>query len=189
MNASVIIPLYVYPSAGAWDPVYEMVLSYPRVQFTAIVNPHSGPGEGMLPNEDYLQAIQTLNSFSNVRTIGYVATTWFKRDLSSVLQDIAVYAGWGNHDSSLAMSGVFFDEIPTGYSSELVSYLQTISKAVHNSHGLRDGYVGKSDPFISALSVLRGLHQTPKPEIGGSRSTASSLYCSASATVPRFRSW
>jgi hypothetical protein len=24
MDASVIVPLYVYPSAGAWEPVHEM---------------------------------------------------------------------------------------------------------------------------------------------------------------------
>lgn len=128
--------------------------SYPRVHFTAIVNPNSGPGEGALPNEDYTQAIQTLNSFANVRTVGYVATTWCMKNVSSVLDEIAVYSGWGAYDSSLAMSGIFFDETPTHYTPEYVSYLQTISQAVRDGHGLKGSYVGKRESFISAFRVL-----------------------------------
>jgi hypothetical protein len=121
--------------------------SYPHVQFTAIVNPHNGPGEGLLPNEDYTQAIKTLNSMDNVRTIGYVATTWFRRSLNSVLDDVARYAGWGISDHSLAMSGIFFDETPTRYAPEYVSYLQTLSRVVRSHHGLKDGYIGKTFSF------------------------------------------
>ncbi|KAF2177703.1 hypothetical protein K469DRAFT_807023 [Zopfia rhizophila CBS 207.26] len=141
MDASVLLPLYVYPSTGAWEPVYGMASSYPRVSFTAIVNPHSGPGEGSLPNENYTQAIQTLNSLENLRTIGYVATTWCTKNVSSVLDEVAVYAGWSSHDPSLAMSGIFFDETPWQHTSEYVTYLQTISQAVHGNPGLREGYV------------------------------------------------
>lgn len=118
--------------------------SYPHVQFTAIVNPHNGPGEGLLPNEDYTQAIKTLNSMDNVRTIGYVATTWFSRSLNSVLDDVARYAGWGISDPSLAMSGIFFDETPTRYAPEYVSYLQILSQVVRSHGGLKDGYIGKT---------------------------------------------
>lgn len=129
--------------------------SYPRVQFTAIINPNSGPGDGALPNESYTQAIQTLNSLGNVRTIGYVATTWCHKNLNLVLDEITVYAGWGISDHSLSLSGIFFDETPTRYTSEYVSYLQTMSRAVRRHHGLRDGFVGKSHFFISALGVSR----------------------------------
>jgi hypothetical protein len=114
------------------------------VQFTAIVNPHNGPGEGSLPNEDYTQAIKALNSMDNVRTIGYVATTWCRKDLNSVLDEVARYAGWGNSDSSLALSGIFFDETPTRYAPEYVSYLQKLSQVVRSQRGLKDGFIGKS---------------------------------------------
>lgn len=85
-----IVPLYVYPSAGAWDLVYEMASLYAHVQFTAIVNPHSGSGEGALPSESYTQAIQVVNALDNVRAIGYVATTWCTQNMSSVLDEIFV---------------------------------------------------------------------------------------------------
>ncbi|KAF2115111.1 Spherulation-specific family 4 [Lophiotrema nucula] len=141
MDATVLVPLYVYPTTGAWEPVIEMASSFPRVHFTAIINPQSGPGEGALPNENYTQAIQTLNALDNVRTIGYVATTWCSKNLSSVLDEIAVYAGWGSQDPSLAMSGIFFDETPTLYTPEYVSYLQAVSQAVHSNGGLQEGFV------------------------------------------------
>ncbi|KAF2751547.1 hypothetical protein M011DRAFT_118471 [Sporormia fimetaria CBS 119925] len=143
MSPSVLLPLYVYPSAGAWDPVYEMAILYPHVHFTAIVNPHNGPGEGAMPNNDYTQAIKTLNSMRNVRAIGYVATTWCRKGLQTVLDEIAQYAGWGTADPALAMSGIFFDETPTGYCLENASYLQTIFRAVRLHRGLKNGFVGK----------------------------------------------
>jgi hypothetical protein len=118
--------------------------SYPRVQFTAIVNVHSGPGEGALPNAEYSHAIETLNSFANIRTVGYVATTWCTRNLSLDLDEVAAYSFWGEYDESIAIDGILVDETPTQYTPDYASYLQTIAKAVHESDGLRDGYIGKA---------------------------------------------
>ncbi|KAF1835305.1 hypothetical protein BDW02DRAFT_588259 [Decorospora gaudefroyi] len=140
-SGSVIVPLYVYPSAGAWDPVYNIASSYPRINFTAIVNIHNGPGEGALPNAEYSTAIGTLNSLTNVRTIGYVATTWCTKNLSSVLDDIFTYSFWGEYDPSLALNGIFVDETPTQYSPDFVSYLGAIAQAVQDSIGLKDSYI------------------------------------------------
>lgn len=123
------------------------------MQFTAIVNVHDGPGEGVLPNLEYSHAIGTLNSFNNVRTVGYVATTWCARDLNSVLDDVAAYSFWGHYDESLAIDGIFVDETPTQYSPDSVSYLQTIAQAVHASDGLKDGYIGKRLSHLSVSSI------------------------------------
>lgn len=117
--------------------------SYPRIQFTAIVNVHSGPGEGALPNAEYSHAIETLNSFTNIRTVGYIATTWCARNLTSVLDEVAAYSFWGEYDDSMAIDGIFVDETPTQYSPDNISYLQTIAQAVHESNGLKEGYIGK----------------------------------------------
>jgi len=63
---------------------------------------------------------------------------------------------------SLDMSGIFFDEIPTHYTPEYVSYLQAISQAVHSHRGLREGHVGERATFISTLGVSLGFYQSPK---------------------------
>jgi hypothetical protein len=34
----VILPLYTWPSDGAWDPVYDALAAYPEVDFYVIVN-------------------------------------------------------------------------------------------------------------------------------------------------------
>lgn len=172
--SSVIVPLYVYPSAGAWDPfhdVYDTVpllllllviaglticttsraSSFPRIHFTVVINVHNGPGEGALPNAEYTAAIEALNSLSNVRTIGYVATTWCTRDLSSVLDDIAAFSFWGEYDPSLALSGVFVDETPTQYSTDYAVYLDSITQAVQDSAGLKDSFIGKLSPPFYVL--------------------------------------
>jgi hypothetical protein len=117
------------------------------VQFTAVVNIQSGPGEGALPNAEYTQAIGTLNQYTNVRTIGYVSTTWCERNLSSVLEDVSAYSFWGEYDSRLALDGIFVDETPTKFSPDYVSYLQTIAQAVHGSRGLMDSYIGRLHLF------------------------------------------
>jgi len=66
-NALVLLPLYIYPSAGARNPLYQMYVALLSSQtnftvaeldfdcgrasghcdldFTVIVNPNSGPGE------------------------------------------------------------------------------------------------------------------------------------------------
>ncbi|KAF2205295.1 hypothetical protein GQ43DRAFT_362633 [Delitschia confertaspora ATCC 74209] len=139
--ASILLPLYVYPSWGAWQPLIDMATSYPRVHFTAIVNPHSGPGENTLSNLNYTEAIKSLNAMENIRTIGYVATQWCMKDINSVLAEVDVYAGWAEQHPSLAMHGIFFDETVSQYTADYVYYLQTISLAVHNSRGLADGFV------------------------------------------------
>ncbi|KAF2677031.1 hypothetical protein K458DRAFT_164899 [Lentithecium fluviatile CBS 122367] len=127
MSATVLLPLYIFPSVGAWDPFFKMASLHPRVQFTAIVNPNSGPGKSPLPDELYSHAIKRLNVFDNVRTVSYVATTWCAKNLSSVLDEVAAYSRWGDHDPSLAMKEIFFDETPTHYNTEYVSYLRDIS--------------------------------------------------------------
>ncbi|OCK84859.1 hypothetical protein K432DRAFT_413728 [Lepidopterella palustris CBS 459.81] len=140
-NPSVLLPLYIYPSPGAWDPLYQMASENPHLKFTVVINPNSGPGDGVLPDANYTRGISILNGFSNVRTIGYVATTWASKDVNAVMQEVATYAGWATLNSSIALCGVFFDETPAQYEPGHAQYLQTISDAVRKSRGLADGYV------------------------------------------------
>lgn len=73
-----------------------------------------------------------------------MATTWCSKDLSTVLDEVAAYSYWGESDELLAMSGIFVDETPTEYSQQYVSYLHSITQAVQESAGLKDGFVGKA---------------------------------------------
>jgi hypothetical protein len=60
-----------------------------------------------------------------------------------VLDEVAAYSFWGEYQDSLAIDGIFVDETPTQYSPDTVAYLQTIADAIHESDGLKEGYIGK----------------------------------------------
>jgi hypothetical protein len=121
------------------------ITSHPRQKFMVILNPNSGPGNLPYPNTDYSSQIQKLNSFPNVRTVGYVRTDFAKRNITSVLLDVAIYSGWatnpndGTNLTALALHGIFFDEVPNEYSPETATYLSTINLAVKNASGLLPG--------------------------------------------------
>jgi hypothetical protein len=59
-----------------------------------------------------------------------------------VLLDISIYSGWatnpndGANGTTLALHGIFFDEVPNEYSPETATYLSTINQAVKNASGL-----------------------------------------------------
>ncbi|KAF1943570.1 hypothetical protein EJ02DRAFT_464912 [Clathrospora elynae] len=89
---SVIVPLDVHPSVGACGPVYSIALSYPQIKFKEIINVYNDPGDAAFPNEEYLTALESLNSLSNMRTIDYAASTWYNRDFRPVLDDIADFS-------------------------------------------------------------------------------------------------
>lgn len=114
------------------------ITSHSNLDFTVIVNPDSGPGLLPYPNNDYTPQIQRLNSYSNVRTIGYVRTGYGVRNITAVLQDVALYAGWDANRTTpgLGMSGIFFDEVVAEYSADNAEYLRTINGAVKDASGL-----------------------------------------------------
>ncbi|KAJ0420222.1 Spherulation-specific family 4 [Aspergillus carlsbadensis] len=96
----VLLPLYTWPSEGAWDPVYDALAAYPEVDFYVIVNPNSGPGDSSPPASEYITGVTTLNSYANAHTIGYVRTNWADRDMDDVKQDIDVYSQWASYSGS-----------------------------------------------------------------------------------------
>ncbi|KAL2839042.1 Spherulation-specific family 4 [Aspergillus pseudodeflectus] len=96
----VILPLYTWPSEGAWDPVYDALAAYPEVDFYVIVNPSSGPGDSSPPASEYITGVTTLNSYANAHTVGYVRTNWADRDINDVKQDIDVYSQWATYSGS-----------------------------------------------------------------------------------------
>jgi hypothetical protein len=145
----VLLPLYVYPHSGAWDPLYTAydpspsftpptnvfsVAAHPDLDLLVIINPNSGPGAApWWPNEDYIREIPRLNALPNVTTLGYVRATYCKRGLEDVLEDIETYAKRGRQEESLKVDGIFVDETVNLYSKEAKAYLDAIDEKVGES--------------------------------------------------------
>ncbi|KAF2728860.1 hypothetical protein EJ04DRAFT_448517 [Polyplosphaeria fusca] len=151
---SILLPLYVYPSAGAWNPLYAAAKAHEDVQFTVVVNPCSGPCMGSLPDQVYMNEIPNLANFSNIRTLGYVATNYANKDIESVLSEINTYANWPKmtNNTKFRVEGIFLDEVPSTYVNYKYEYLKTASEAVKNGSRFRDRFVvhnpGLVDPVI-----------------------------------------
>ncbi|CBF83684.1 spherulation-specific family 4 protein [Aspergillus nidulans FGSC A4] len=118
-KAKVFVPLYVYPAPGAWDPLVNVITAHPDVNFTVVEIPR-------------------LTAHDNVRVLGYVATTYAKRNISSVRNDIETYAAWPTISANpkLAVRGIFFDETPQQYNASDLAYLEELTSVVKNTPGL-----------------------------------------------------
>ncbi|PYI01131.1 cell surface spherulin 4-like protein [Aspergillus sclerotiicarbonarius CBS 121057] len=137
-KASVFVPLYVYPSPGAWDPLEKVISNHRNVNFTVVINPGSGPGPNALPDANYTREVPKLAAYDNVRLLGYVATTYAQRNISLVRRDIETYAAWPTNSSNpnLAVRGIFFDETPQQYDNSTLAYLEELTTVVKSTPGL-----------------------------------------------------
>jgi hypothetical protein len=114
---------------------------YPDLNFVVILNPANGPGSpSASPNADYVREIPKLNACPNVRTVGYIHTSYCKRPMIEVLKDIALYAEWSKYskNADLGVGGIFFDETPNGIEegSDTEAYLSAITEYVRTSNGI-----------------------------------------------------
>ncbi|KAJ5780689.1 hypothetical protein N7457_005849 [Penicillium paradoxum] len=143
-KAKVFVPLYVYPAPEAWTPLEEVISAHPEVNFTVVINPGNGPGPDALPDANYTMAIPKLTAYENVRLLGYVYTSYGKRDVSAVRKDIQTYADWPTNSSNpnLAVRGIFFDETPQQYEAQTFTYLEGLTDFVKDLEGLGP------DPFV-----------------------------------------
>ncbi|KAL2814964.1 Spherulation-specific family 4 [Aspergillus granulosus] len=137
-KAKVFVPLYVYPAPGAWDPLLNVISAHPDVNFTVVVNPGSGPGPNDLPDGNYTKEVPRLAAHGNVRLLGYVPTTYAKRNISLVRRDIETYAAWPtvSANPNLAVRGIFFDETPQQYHFDDLAYLKELTSIVRSTPGL-----------------------------------------------------
>ena len=131
MNMHVALPLYIYPSAGAWQPLYDALDNNPKVTFDIIVNPHNGPG-GSPPDSNYISNISLINSYNNVNTLGYVHTSYGKRSLSDISSDIDTYESWSTYtNSNISLNGIFVDETPA--SLDFLDYMTSINDKIKST--------------------------------------------------------
>lgn len=121
----VLVPLYIYPAPGAWDPLSEAAAAFPDAHFVAVVNPANGPGESALPDENYRNAISALAKHRNVTVIGYVYCSYGKRPIEAIKEDVDRYVAW-NKAEGLAVSGIFIDESPS--EPEYVTYMARVTE-------------------------------------------------------------
>jgi hypothetical protein len=84
--------------------------------------------------------------------VGYVHTSYATRNVNDVLADVTTYSGWASNSSALAVNGIFFDEIPSNFSTDNAAYLKQINQAVKSASGLTgDQLVRKlshADPLL-----------------------------------------
>lgn len=90
----VLVPLYIYPFPTAWEPLYVAADSHPELDFLVVVNPNSGPGPGILPDANYIEALARLTAAPNVKVIGYVHCSYGKRLLDELVAEVSAYRGW-----------------------------------------------------------------------------------------------
>jgi hypothetical protein len=65
--------------------MFSRANAHPEVQFAAVVNPCSGPCVATLSDENYIDKIPKLQTFDNIKTLGYVATNYAGKVLNHVL--------------------------------------------------------------------------------------------------------
>lgn len=131
--------------------VYQLSIArHPALTFVVVVNPASGPGLGDGPDANYTREIPKLNSYANVRTMGYVSTDWTKRDIALAKKDIATYSAWAQNASvqDLGVQGIFLDETPAVYNDASAQYLDTLASAIRSANGFG------SDPVVSNVERL-----------------------------------
>lgn len=104
----ILVPLYIYPTQEAWQPLYRAAEAHPTLDFYVVVNPGNGPGEGALPDANYIEALARLTALRNVWVIGYVHCSYGKRPAEDVVRDVEGYARWESEAARLDGKVCFF---------------------------------------------------------------------------------
>lgn len=131
-SLTILLPLYLYPgpNATAWSSVTDTISAHPTVQFTIVINPNSGPGTPSYPTDaNIISGIAALNSYANVRTVGYVETYHASRDIAAVNAEVDVYAKWATYTAAnIAIGGIYFDDVSSEPTDSIYTYYSTISQ-------------------------------------------------------------
>ena len=99
------VPSYWYPSTATGAPWPRALLAAPPVDLV-IVNPDSGPGTA----RDAAYAAQVLHAHAaspTLSVLGYVHTSYGRRDPAAVHAEVLAYFSW------YALDGIFVDEVAT----------------------------------------------------------------------------
>jgi len=113
---NLFVPAYFYPSS---HPTYwaDLAAAARAVTTTVILNPGSGPGTSVDPN--YVSAITSVCE-SGGKVIGYVHTSYGKRPLADVTDEIDRYITFYHVD------GFFIDQMTADNLSENIAYYKSV---------------------------------------------------------------
>ncbi|KAI9642132.1 hypothetical protein NHQ30_008934 [Ciborinia camelliae] len=133
LATSILLPLYLYPSQGAWNWVTNAVAAYPHLPFTIIVNPSSGPGViNDYPDAGYITGISSLTKYDNVKLLGYVDTRYMAKSTADVDQEVETYKYWSTYtQSDIGIDGIFFDDAVNQWTSSSSTYMSSIAANAH----------------------------------------------------------
>ena len=140
----VLLPLYIYPTPGAWEPLFSNATANPDVTFYAVVNPANGPGAGACPDANFVDAMGTLNTIPNIKTLAYVHTAYqydcgssgtdictCSAPLNELEANITKYQQWpsaccssgGTNANDIHIDGIFIEESPSN--STCLDYMRS----------------------------------------------------------------
>ncbi|UPK95616.1 hypothetical protein LCI18_006551 [Fusarium solani-melongenae] len=134
----ILLPLYVYPSQesgdGAinWNPVLDAISSNTNIPWLVVVDPLNGPGASGKPGNgdaNYIDGTSKLNSYSNVKTIGYVRTDYGQAPLDELKANITTWSNWGAYAAAnVGVDGIFFDESTADfdYLNEAITFARNV---------------------------------------------------------------
>lgn len=154
LSQFVLLPLYIYPSATSWQNIYNAASTNPNLPFYVVINPANGPGAlSSHPDSNWISGISQLNTYSNVRTLGYVHTTDATRNINDTITDIYTYGNWSTyHGADIHMDGIFFDESPSTFNTQTGTYMSTVASQARTVLGAGRDYVvfnaGAHSPII-----------------------------------------
>ena len=64
-------------------------------------------------------------------------TGYASRNLSDVISELNVYAGWASKSQAFAIDGIFFDESPHEYTAKAVQFMLSATRAVKDATGFQ----------------------------------------------------
>lgn len=143
LTTNMLLPLYVYPSPGAWSHVYEAIEKNPRLEFQIVLNPNTGPGsnDSIGYDSNWINATATLNSYPNTRVFGYVHLLDGNETVDAVAANLTTWQAWGGYEAAtgngteaannISVQGIFFDETPANDTA----YMQTLADAARAALG------------------------------------------------------
>ncbi|TGO33413.1 hypothetical protein BHYA_0247g00030 [Botrytis hyacinthi] len=159
LATSILLPLYLYPTKGAWTWATNEIAAYPSLAFTVIVNPESGPGVlHDYPEDEYISGLTNLTKYDNVKLLGYVDTQYMAKSTAEVDQEVETYKYWSTYTKgNIAVDGIFFDDAVNEWTSDSSIYMSTIAQNAHALNltvTLNPGTIADSEFFTIADKVV-----------------------------------